>query len=59
VVTFPPFSPSHSLSSPIRATCPAHLILLDFITHRCWMRSTEHLFLCYAISFSPLLPRPS
>ena len=22
----------HSLSSPIRATCPAHLILLDFIT---------------------------
>ena len=21
------------LSSPIRATCPAHLILLDFITH--------------------------
>ena len=22
------------LSSPIRATCPAHLILLDFITHK-------------------------
>ena len=24
--------PIHSLSLPIRATCPAHLILLDFIT---------------------------
>ena len=25
--------PIHPLSSPIRATCPARLILLDFITH--------------------------
>ena len=25
--------PIHPLSSPICATCPAHLILLDFITH--------------------------
>ena len=29
---FPQQDSIHSLSSPIRATCPAHLILLDFIT---------------------------
>ena len=29
---FPHQDPTHLLSSSIRATCPAHLILLDFIT---------------------------
>ena len=35
---FPHQDPIHTLSLPIRATCPAHLILLDFITSQYWVR---------------------
>jgi len=31
---FPHQDPIHHLSSPIRATCSAHLILLDFVTRK-------------------------
>ena len=41
------------LSSPIHATCPAHLILLDFITRTILGRSTNHLAPRYAISSIP------
>ena len=48
-----------NLSTPIRATCPAHLIFLDFITPKYWVKSTDHLAPCYAISSIPHLPRLS
>ena len=47
------------LSSPIRATCPTHLILLNFVTLHYWVRSTNHLAPRYAISSIPPLPLPS
>jgi hypothetical protein len=46
------------LLSPIRATCPAHLSLLHFITRMIFGESTEHKALCYAVFSTPLLPHP-
>ena len=56
---FPHLDPIHPLSSPIRATCTAHHILLDFIPAQYWVRSTGHLAPRYAISSIPPLPRPA
>ena len=42
---FPHQDPIHPLSSPIRATCLAHLILLDFIT--CTILGGEYYFMKY------------
>ena len=47
------------LSSPIHATSPAHLIVLDFITAQSWVRSTDYLAPRYAIAYIPPLPCPS
>ena len=55
---FPHQDPVHPLSSPIRSTCPAHLIILDFITRTilgeeyksfsCWLitKITKYSFMC-------------
>ena len=43
--------------SPIHATCPAHLIVLDLITHL--VSSTDHKAAHYVVFSTPLLPRPS
>ena len=59
---FPPVSPPRPYTPPllpIRATCPAHLILLDFITRTILGEDTDHLAPRYAVSSIPPLPRPS
>ena len=47
------------LSSPIRATCPAHLILSILSPAQYWVRSTNHLAPRYGVSSNPPLLRPS
>ena len=56
---FPHQDPIHSLSTPIRATCPAHLIFPILSPAQYWVRSTNHFAPRYAISSIPPLPRPS
>ena len=47
------------LSSPIHATCPAHLIHLDFITRTILGEEYRYFAPHYAISSIPPLPHPS
>ena len=49
--------PIHTLSSPIHATCPAHLILLESIISQFWVRRTNHLAPRYDKRTIPPLPR--
>jgi hypothetical protein len=48
-----------SLLRPTRATCFAHLILFDLITLINLVKSTDQTTPIYAISSTPILPRPS
>jgi len=48
--------PIHPFSSPIRATCPAYLILSILSPAQYWVRSTDHIAPRYAVSSIPPLP---
>ena len=56
---FPTKTLYRSLLFPVCATCPTHLILLNFITEQYLVRSTNHSAPHYIASSTPLLPHPS
>ena len=56
---FPSKNQYTPLSSNIRATCAAHPILFDLSLAQYWVRNTDHLAHCYAVSSILPLSRPS
>jgi hypothetical protein len=48
-----------TLLSPIRATCPVHLIFSSLSPERYWARSTDHEAFHYVLYSTPLSPRLS